>query len=296
MVLRNVAFCLLALAVGDVLRSQREAMARAMDAREEETRRKLGEERLRIAREVHDVVAHAMVAINVQSGVAAHLIDADPEQARSALREIKATSGEALRDLRGTLGVLRGDDDAAPLGPSSGLGDLDELAGALRAAGVDVRLDVGELGPVPAAVHAAGYRIVQESLTNVLRHARASRAEVVVARDGGDVRVEVTDDGVGGGRARRLGQRPAGDGGARRRAGRRARVRAGAGRRLGGAGAAARWERRRDHGRARRRPGARARGLPRAARRAGGRRGRRARPSTASRRSSSPAGTSPTWC
>ena len=197
-VLRNVAFCLLALAVGDVLRSQREAMARAMDAREEETRRKLGEERLRIAREVHDVVAHAMVAINVQSGVAAHLIDADPEQARSALREIKATSGEALRDLRGTLGVLRGDDDAAPLGPSSGLGDLDELAGALRAAGVDVRLDVGELGPVPAAVHAAGYRIVQESLTNVLRHARASRAEVVVARDGEDVRVEVTDDGVGG--------------------------------------------------------------------------------------------------
>ena len=93
--------------------------------------------------------------------------------------------------------MLRGDDDAAPLGPSSGLGDLDELAGALRAAGVDVRLDVGELGPVPAAVHAAGYRIVQESLTNVLRHARASRAEVVVAREGGDVRVEVTDDGVG---------------------------------------------------------------------------------------------------
>ena len=117
-------------------------MARAVAAREEETRRKLGEERLRIAREVHDVVAHAMVAINVQSGVAAHLIDADPEQARSALREIKATSGEALRDLRATLGVLRGDDDAAPLGPSSGLGDLDELAGALRAAGVDVRLDV----------------------------------------------------------------------------------------------------------------------------------------------------------
>jgi signal transduction histidine kinase len=199
-VLRNVAFCLLALAIGDVIRSQREAMARAVAAREEETRRKLGEERLRIAREVHDVVAHAMVAINVQSGVAAHLIDSDPEQARSALREIKATSGEALRDLRGTLGVLRGDDDAAPLGPSSGLGDLDELAGALRAAGVDVRLDVdGALGPVPAAVHAAGYRIVQESLTNVLRHARASRAEVVVAREGGDVRVEVTDDGIGNG-------------------------------------------------------------------------------------------------
>jgi signal transduction histidine kinase len=197
-VLRNVAFCLLALAIGAVVRAQKEAMARAVAVREADTRRHLGEERLRIAREVHDVVAHAMVAINVQSGVAAHLIDADPEQARSALREIKATSGEALRDLRATLGVLRGDEDAAPLGPSSGLGDLDELAGALRAAGVDVRLEVEELGPVPAAVHAAGYRIVQESLTNVLRHARASRAEVLVAREGGDVRVEVTDDGVGG--------------------------------------------------------------------------------------------------
>jgi signal transduction histidine kinase len=197
-VLRNVAFCLLALAIGAVVRAQKEAMARAVAVREADTRRHLGEERLRIAREVHDVVAHAMVAINVQSGVAAHLIDADPEQARSALREIKATSGEALRDLRATLGVLRGDEDAAPLGPSSGLGDLDELAGALRAAGVDVRLEVEELGPVPAAVHAAGYRIVQESLTNVLRHARASRAVVLVAREGGDVRVEVTDDGVGG--------------------------------------------------------------------------------------------------
>ena len=198
-VLRNVAFCLLALAVGDVIRSQREAMARAVAVREEETLRKVGEERLRIAREVHDVVAHTMVAINVQAGVAAHLIDADPEQARSALREIKATSGEALRDLRATLGVLRGDDDAAPLGPSGGLGDLDELAGALRAAGVDVRLDVGDLGPVPASVHAAGYRIVQESLTNVLRHARATHARVRVAREGDAVRLEVTDDGVGGG-------------------------------------------------------------------------------------------------
>jgi signal transduction histidine kinase len=200
-VLRNVAFCLLALAVGDVLRSQRQAVERASAAREEETLRKVGEERLRIARELHDVVAHTMVAINVQAGVAAHLIDADPEQARSALRDIKATSGEALRDLRATLGVLRGDDDAAPLGPSGGLGDLDELAGALRAAGIEVRLDVGALGPVPASVHAAGYRIVQESLTNVLRHARATRARVRVAREGDQVQVEVTDDGLGSGGA-----------------------------------------------------------------------------------------------
>src|SRR5918993_419430 len=148
-VLRNVAFCLLALAVGDVIRSQRQTVERAVAAREEAALRKLAEERLRIAREVHDVVAHTMVAINVQAGVAAHLIDTEPAQARSALRDIKATSGEALRDLRATLGVLRGDDDAAPLGPSGGLGDLDALAGALRAAGVDVRLEVGHLGAVP---------------------------------------------------------------------------------------------------------------------------------------------------
>ena len=123
-VLRNVAFCLLALAVGDT-GAQRRRWRESTRARRT---RRLGEERLRIAREVHDVVAHAMVAINVQAGVAAHLLDRDPEQARSALRAIKATSGEALRDLRATLGVLRGDDGDAPVRPAAGLGDLDELA------------------------------------------------------------------------------------------------------------------------------------------------------------------------
>ena len=95
----------------------REAIERAAAASEEEALRRLGDERLRIARDVHDVVAHAMVAINVQAGVAAHLIDRDPEQARSALREIKASSGEALADLRATLGVLRDPDAAAPVAP-----------------------------------------------------------------------------------------------------------------------------------------------------------------------------------
>jgi signal transduction histidine kinase len=190
-VVRNLALCLLAIAVGDLDRSRREAM-------EEEARRRLGDERLRIAREVHDVVAHAMVAINVQAGVAAHLVERDAEQARSALRAIKATSGEALSDLRATLGVLRGGDGAA------GLGDLDALAAGLRAAGVRVELDVADVADVaavPAAVQAAGYRIVQEALTNVLRHARASVARVSVTREDGALRVEVLDDGVGGGGA-----------------------------------------------------------------------------------------------
>jgi signal transduction histidine kinase len=189
-VVRNVALCGLALAVGDMVRSRREAI-------EDEAQRRLGEERLRIAREVHDVVAHAMVAINVQAGVAAHRLDKDPEQARSALRAIKQTSGEALSDLRATLGMLRGEGAEVPLGPAAGLGDLDELAGGLRAAGVEVQLDVSDVAGLPGAVHAAGYRIVQEALTNVLRHAGASRVRVRVARDGGSVRVEVADDGSG---------------------------------------------------------------------------------------------------
>lgn len=191
-IVRSYAFCLLALAAGDILRARREEAQRSALAR-------LGEERLRIAQEVHDVVAHAMVAINVQAGVAAHLLDRDPEQARSALREIKAASGDALIDLRGTLGVLRDPDGAAPVAPASGLHDLDELAAGLRSAGVDVTLAVADLPRVPAAVHAAGYRIVQEALTNVLRHARASSVRVEVAPvDGDSVRIEVVDDGTGG--------------------------------------------------------------------------------------------------
>jgi signal transduction histidine kinase len=190
-VARNYAFCLLALAGGDILRARREEERQRAAAR-------LGEERLRIAQEVHDVVAHAMVAINVQAGVAAHLLDRDPEQARSALREIKAASGEALTELRQTLGVLREPEGEAPLTPTHTLGDLDELAAGLRAAGVDVELRVGELPRIPAAVQAAGYRIVQEALTNVLRHARASCVRVDVdAPEGHAVRIEVVDDGRG---------------------------------------------------------------------------------------------------
>ena len=200
-VVRNLALCLLAVAVGDTVRSRREAVARLVGQRDEEAQRRLGEERLRIAREVHDVVAHAMVAINVQAGVAAHRLDRDPEQARSALRAIKDTSGEALRDLRATLGVLRGEELEAPVRPAAGLGDLDELAAALRASGVDVQLDVGDVAALPGAVNAAGYRIVQEALTNVLRHASASRVRVSVVREDGAVRLEVLDDGVGPGAA-----------------------------------------------------------------------------------------------
>ncbi len=189
--LKNLAICELALAVGYLMWSRQQAA-------EADAERRLNEERLRIAREVHDVVAHAMVAINVQSGVAAHLLDADVEQAREALLHIKRTSGDALNDLRATLGVLRDPGQAPPVGPAAGLDDLDDMAGQLRAAGVDVTVDVDTIA-VPTPVGAASYRIVQEALTNVLRHARATRASVVVRVDVDAVSIVVADDGTGPG-------------------------------------------------------------------------------------------------
>ncbi len=196
-VIRNVALCLLAIAAGEIIRSRDESAERAAAAREQAALRLVGEERLRIAQEVHDVVAHAMVAINVQAGVAAHLIGRDPVHAAESLRQIKHVSGEALADLRSTLGVLRDPEQAAPAVPAAGLSDLEALAASLRAAGVSVTLDVDPLVRAPATVHAAGYRIVQEALTNVLRHAGASAARVRVRREGAAVRIEVSDDGLG---------------------------------------------------------------------------------------------------
>jgi len=196
--LRNLALCELALAVGYVMWHNRTALARDLAAHDADAERRLGEERLRIAREVHDVVAHAMVAINVQSGVAAHLLDQDTEQAREALLQIKRTSGDALNDLRATLGVLRDPDQAAPVAPTAGLEDLDTVAAQLRAAGVEVTVDVTGAELVPTPVGSASYRIVQEALTNVLRHAHASRATVVVRADAETLSIIVTDDGVGG--------------------------------------------------------------------------------------------------
>jgi signal transduction histidine kinase len=201
LVLRNLAFCLLALAAGDAVRSRREAVEEAAAASEEHALRRMGEERLRIARDVHDVVAHAMVEINVQAGVAAHLLDRDPAQARSALREIKAASGTALNGLRSTLGVLRDPDGGAPVDPTAGLDDLDDLAAGLRAAGVGVTFAVDPLPAGASAVETVVYRVVQEALTNVLRHAGASAVHVRVVREDGAVGVEVCDDGAGAGTA-----------------------------------------------------------------------------------------------
>ena len=197
-VVRNWALCALALALGAVVRSRREAA-------EAQAERRVDDERLRIAREIHDTVAHAMVAINVQAGVAAHLIEKDPEHARSALREIKDASGAALADLRATLGMLRGDEQA-PTAPAASLAGLSDLGAGLRSAGVDVRVEVDELPRLAPGVEAALYRIVQEALTNVLRHADASAVRVAVGAGDGGVDVEVVDDGVAHGGTAGAGQ------------------------------------------------------------------------------------------
>jgi signal transduction histidine kinase len=195
-VIRNTALVLLAIAAGEVIRSRRVSEVRLVETAEQETLRRVGEERLRIAREIHDVVAHAMTAINVQAGVAAHLLERDPGQAYDALRNIKHTSGAALTDLRSTLEVLRDPSSAAPLGPPAGLGDIAELTGGLRSAGVTVTLDVDTAVDVPAPVQSVAYRIVQEALTNVARHAHATSTKVSVRRVAGAITVDVTDDGA----------------------------------------------------------------------------------------------------
>jgi signal transduction histidine kinase len=214
----NVGIGVAAVLLGDGVRARRAARAadearygQADREREHDARARMAEERLRIARDVHDVVAHSIVAINVQAGVAAHLLRSRPDNAEAALLEIKRVSGSALTDLRTTLGVLRTDDDpeGTPLHPTDPLGRLDELAAPLRAAGVavDVRVE-GPVEAVPTAVGTAAFRIVQEALTNVLRHAGAASAAVRVAVTREHVSVLVTDDG--GGSSTGGGSRPEG--------------------------------------------------------------------------------------
>ncbi len=165
--------------------------------REEEARVRMDAERLRIAREVHDTVAHAIAIINVQSGVTAHVLDKRPEVAREALRTIEQTSSRALREMRAILGVLRDDDDDdGERVPYPGLGQIGELTAKARAAGLDVEVEESAPGtPLPSAVGGAAYRIVQESITNVVRHVGPTR--VTVALDPGieSLEIRVTDEG-----------------------------------------------------------------------------------------------------
>jgi signal transduction histidine kinase len=187
-----------ALVVGQALAESRaRANARAAEAHEAEAQRRLAEERLRIARELHDVVSHSISMINVQAGVAVHVMDERPEEARAALVAIKTVSRDALRDLRSILGLLRQTDDAEPRSPVAGLAQVPALADNVRRTGVQVAMDLGEPNgrPLPSSVDLTAYRVIQEGLTNVVRHAPGAAATVTVRRQPGALLVEVADDG-----------------------------------------------------------------------------------------------------
>ena len=192
------AWLLVLAAAGEGIRIRRLQAEDAARTREEEARRRAGEERLRIARELHDVLAHNISLINVQAGVALHLMEEQPEQARTALTAIKAASKDALGELRSVLDVLRGSDEGAPRQPTAGLDDLDRLVAGAAAAGLDVRVVTeGTPRPLPPSVDLAAFRIVQEALTNVTRH--AGQATATISLDYGDegLTVQVEDDGRG---------------------------------------------------------------------------------------------------
>jgi signal transduction histidine kinase len=186
-------------ALAEVAMAGRQRRLDAERTRAEEARRRAGEERMRIARELHDVLAHNISLINAQAGVALHLMDEQPGQSRSALQAIKQASNDALGELRSVLDILRrGDEAQPPRAPASGLAHLNSLVAGVSATGLRVRTRVeGTPRPLPAGVDLAAFRIVQEALTNVTRHAGPATATVLVRYGADDLTVQVDDGGRG---------------------------------------------------------------------------------------------------
>ncbi|RKS71218.1 signal transduction histidine kinase [Actinomadura pelletieri DSM 43383] len=183
--------------VGNSVRVRR---AHAETLREQALARAVSAERLRIARELHDMVAHSIGIIAIQAGVGGRVITSQPDEARNALDAIESTSRETLSGLRRMLTALRKDEPGtAPLGPTPGLDDLDRLAESARDAGVRVEIvRRGERRPLPPDVDLSAYRIVQEAVTNVIRHAGTDHCRVTVDHRDGELVIEVDDDGRGG--------------------------------------------------------------------------------------------------
>ena len=176
----------------------REQAERRVQAQLAEGRRAATEERLRIARELHDVVAHSLSLIAVQAGVGNYVASARPAEAARALASIEATSRDALREMRRLLGVLRDESADADLAPAHGLADVGQLITGTADAGVRVQLEVrGTQRPVPPGADLAAYRIIQEALTNVVKHARTTASRVLVTYEDDAMRLEITDDGDG---------------------------------------------------------------------------------------------------
>jgi len=188
------------LSLGEVVRSRRlwlaEVQARMLRAEqdaERESERRVMDERLRIAREIHDVVAHTISVVVVQAGLAADVMDERPAQAREALGVIRSASKDALNELRATVGVLRGQE---PAGEAPGLGQIQTLLDAARASGLQVNVvRTGETRALPAVVDHTAYRILQEALTNVVRHAHAHMARVLIGYEPDGLTIDVVDDG-----------------------------------------------------------------------------------------------------
>jgi signal transduction histidine kinase len=204
-VFSNMALYTVALLFGWTVQSRRLRLADAEERaeilereQEEERARAIADERLHIAQELHDVVAHSMSVIAVQAGVGMHVADTDAAEAKKALENISTTSRSTLAELRRLLGVLRDDGSGVNYVPAPGLGDLDKLAREVSDAGVPVEVSFeGSLDGVPPGVDFTGYRIVQEALTNVLKHAGPSTASVAVEHRPGALHIEVRDDGRG---------------------------------------------------------------------------------------------------
>ncbi|MEU1662496.1 sensor histidine kinase [Streptomyces sparsogenes] len=179
------------------LAAMEERARRAEESRDSEARRRVAEERVRIARELHDLVAHQITLANAQATVAAHLFDARPEQTRKSLNELVETTGAALDELRATVGLLRQSGDAAaPAEPAPGLSRLPALLESFRRAGLEVSVhQEGTARPLPPGVDLTAYRIVQEALTNVTKHAGTNSARVRLAWNRDRVTITVADDG-----------------------------------------------------------------------------------------------------
>jgi len=192
------------LLVAELARARSARVAADRRGRAEAAARLASDERLAIARDLHDVVAHSISVINVQANTALHLMDRQPERAQQALIAIRDVSGQALGELATVLGALRAGDQAgpgaageAPLTPVPGVGRLDELVARARSAGFAVSVTAdGPVRPLPAGVDAAAYRIVQEALTNAVRHSAGHSASVQLRYQPADLEIEVDDDGA----------------------------------------------------------------------------------------------------
>jgi signal transduction histidine kinase len=192
-----------AVLAGQAIAARGERAAAQRERREHAHEQALARERLRIAQDLHDSVAHAMATINVQSGVAGHLLDRDPSQAGNALEAIRTASSKALDELNAILGVLRDPETSAPREPLGSLAHIDDLVTRASADGLDVTATVaGKVEAIAPSISAAGYRVVQEALTNARRHAgsAASAAVDVTVGEDGAVSIRVTDRGGTGAR------------------------------------------------------------------------------------------------